>query len=127
MIRIPEDPAPACMAVLLALLLLNTGRNGERPGVPAGNGHPEKIGEPLRLQKLGNDCFMEGEKKQNHSRGKRRNADIVPGRIPEYDFFLTQGEEEAGESVPEAEAEKRPETGGRKKERNKSIVFFLPE
>jgi hypothetical protein len=71
---------------------------------------------------------MEGEIKQNHSRSKGRDTDNVPGRIHEYDFFLTQDQEEgAGKSVPEAEAEKRPETGEGEKERNKSITFFLPE
>jgi hypothetical protein len=70
---------------------------------------------------------MEGEKKQNHSRGKRRDADIAPGRIQEYDFFLTRDMEGAGKSDPEAEVERRSETGEGKKERNKSTTFFLSE
>jgi hypothetical protein len=72
--------------------------------------------------------FMEGEKKQDNSRGsKERNADIVPGRIHEHDFFLTQDEEGAGRVVPEAEIEKPPEAGKGKKDRNKSMTFFLSE
>lgn len=70
---------------------------------------------------------MEGKIRQNHSRSKGRDTDNVPGRIHEYDFFLTQEEEGAGKSVPEAEAEIRPQTEEGKKERNKSIIFFLPE
>jgi hypothetical protein len=71
---------------------------------------------------------MEGEKKQNHSRGnQRKNADIAPGRIHEYVFFLTQDQEGAGKSVPVAEVEKRPKTGEGNKDRNKSITFFLSE
>ena len=71
---------------------------------------------------------MEGEQKQDNLRGsKGRNADIAPGRIHEYDFFLTQDEDGAGKVVPEAEPEKRAEAGKRKKDRNKSITFFLSE
>lgn len=76
---------------------------------------------------MGNDGFMEGEVKQNHSRGKGRDADIVPGRIHEYDFFLTRDEEGTEKPLPEAGAEKRPETAEGKRERNKNISFFLPE
>jgi hypothetical protein len=71
---------------------------------------------------------MEGEKKQdNLPSSKGINADIAPGRIHEYDFFLTQDEEGAGKVVPEAEAEKRPEAGKRNNDPNKSTTFFLSQ
>jgi hypothetical protein len=71
---------------------------------------------------------MEGEKKQDNSRGSRgRNGDIAPGRIHEHDFFLTQDEEGAGKVIPEAEHENRPEAGKGKKDSNTSMTFFLSE
>jgi hypothetical protein len=74
------------------------------------------------------DYLMEGEKKQDNSRGsKERNADIVPGRIHEYDFFLTPDEEGAWKVDPKADPEKEPEAGKGKKDRNKSTTFFLSE
>ena len=70
---------------------------------------------------------MEGERKQNPSRGKGRDADIVHDRIHEYDFFLTRDEEGTGKPLPEAGAEKQSEKAEGKRAQNKSISFFLPE
>jgi hypothetical protein len=77
--------------------------------------------------RIGNDDFMEGEIKQNHSRSKGIDADTLPGRIHEYDFFLTRDEEGAKKPLTQGEAEKRSETTEGKRERSKSINFFLPE
>lgn len=70
---------------------------------------------------------MEGEIKQNHSCGMEGEADTLPGRIHEYDFFLTRNGEGGGKSPSKDEEEDRPETAEGKKERNKSSLFFLPE
>ena len=71
---------------------------------------------------------MEGKGRQGRrSLGQRRSGDRVPGRVQEYDFFLTQGEEAAEQGAPRTEVGKSPEPGETKGERNQSITFFLPE
>jgi hypothetical protein len=65
---------------------------------------------------------MEGEKKKDNSRGsKGKKAGVSPGRIDEYDFFVTWDNEVAQEVVPDEPLIKKKE----KKNRNKSMAFFL--
>lgn len=66
---------------------------------------------------------MQGENKKEKSRGsKGEKESLGPGRIDEYNFFLTPNEETLEEGVPEGKAKKK-----KIKDRNKSMTFFLSD
>jgi hypothetical protein len=63
---------------------------------------------------------MEGEEKNSSRRRKGKKANLNPGRIHEYDFFVTQDEDEPVGGLTDGQSTK-------KKGRNKSMTFFLSE
>ena len=65
---------------------------------------------------------MEGEKKKDNSRGgKGKKENRNPGRIHEYDFFVTRDEDAPLGGFSDGQSTKK------KKGRNKSMAFFLSE
>ena len=63
------------------------------------------------------------ENKKAKSRGSKGGKEhLGPGRIDEYNFFLTPNEETLEEGVPEGKSKKK-----KIKDRNKSMTFFLSE
>ncbi|MDP3098513.1 MAG: hypothetical protein Q8M86_11225 [Syntrophales bacterium] len=52
--------------------------------------------------------LMQGENKKDKSRGSKGEKDpLGPGRIDEYNFFLTPNEETLEEGVSEGKSKKR--------------------
>jgi hypothetical protein len=51
-------------------------------------------------------------------RGRRKEENIIPNTIPEYDFFLIRDVKTNERVVPEGESEKSDSA-------NKSLAFFL--
>lgn len=67
--------------------------------------------------------LMQEENMKDKSRGSKGGKEpLGPGRIDEYNFFLTPNEETLEEGVPEGKAKKK-----KIKDRNKSMTFFLSE
>jgi hypothetical protein len=67
---------------------------------------------------------MEGEGKRRHSRScKGKKANLDPGPIQEYDFFVTQDGNENQESGPAEQHGK----SGKKSSRNKPTDGFFLE
>jgi hypothetical protein len=70
------------------------------------------------------DHCMEGEGRRLHSRsGKGEKADLDPGRIQEYDFFVTPDGFE-NQDTPEAD---RPTRVRKKRGRKKGTMFFVSD
>ena len=67
---------------------------------------------------------MEGEGKRAHSRnGKGKKANLNPGQIQEYDFFVTQ---DGGENRETSEPD-RPVKAKKRCGRNKNTMFFFSD
>lgn len=74
--------------------------------------------------KIGTDHSMEGAKRRGKPHGcKGRETSLNPGRIQEYDFFVTPDQGEGMEAVP---ADRR-ETVKKRGSRNKCTTFFLSD
>jgi hypothetical protein len=67
---------------------------------------------------------MEGEGKRVHLRsGKGKKANLNPGQIEEYDFFVTQ---DGGENRETSEADRKVRAK-KKCNRNRNTLFFSPD
>ena len=73
---------------------------------------------------IGKDHPMEGEKKRASSRcSKGKKANLNPGPIQEYDFFVTRDGGDTKEAAAADHSIKAKKKGGR----NKSTSFFLSD